>query len=77
LLRRHGLNTTLWGFILSIGKNGSEDEPKEWPAHLMTPLIGGKIYAESTSYLTFDWIVWLSLTFLSRVLYGFAFSSLY
>ena len=77
LLRKQGLNTTFWGFIFNIGRNGSEDEPNEWPAHLITPLIGGKIYAESTSYLTFDWMVWLSLTFLSRVLYGFAFSSLY
>lgn len=57
--------------------NGKEDGPNEWPTHLMTPEIGGKTYVDSISSLTFDWIVWVSFTFLNKVLSGFAFSSLY
>lgn len=67
----------LFGKTFIIGRKGSEFGLKEWPTHLTTPQIGGKTYVASTFYLTFDWIVWLSFTFLKSVLSGLDFNSLY
>jgi len=67
----------LGGCIFKIGINGSEDGPNECPTHLIIPEMGGKTSVDSISSLTFDWIVCVSFTFLSKVLSGFAFSYLY
>jgi len=37
-----------------IGRKGSEDCPKECPAHLTIPERGGSTSVASMSYLTFD-----------------------
>jgi hypothetical protein len=61
------MTTPLDGLTFTMGRKGMVDCEKELPEHFIFPEMLGNTSVSSSYSFTFDWIVWFSLTFLSKV----------